>query len=105
MDAFKDFFPPGFWKTVAMSGTVVFFAMGVDLLFGARGMAFLGRMVNKKFHVDQIVVQALDTIKKNSDKEFDTERSLMGGWGRLLVSGVLIVGSAMMLILLVPKLH
>ena len=105
MDAFKDFFPPGFWKAVATSGTVVFFVMGVDLLLGARGMAFVGRVMNKKFEVDQIVVRALDAFKKSSDREFDTEHSLMNGRGRLVVSSILILGSAMMLILLVPRLH
>ena len=105
MDAFKDFFPPGFWKTVAMSGTVVFFVIGVDLLLGARGMALVGRVMNKKFEVDQIVVRALDAFKRGSDKEFDTEHSLMGNRGRLVVSSILIVGSAMMLVLLVPRLH
>ena len=88
-----------------MSGTVVFFVIGVDLLLGARGIGALSRTMNKKFHIDQIVVKALDTLKKNSDKEFDTERSLMSGLGRLVVSGVLIVGSAVMFILLVPRLH
>jgi hypothetical protein len=102
---FQDLFPPGFWKTVASTGTFVCFFLALDLLLGARVLNFLGRTMNKKFHVDQIVVRALNELKRKSDTEFDTENGLTRGWGRFALSGVLLVGGTMMLFLLVPRLH
>ena len=99
-----NFFPPGFWRAVAMVGTIVFFVFGVDLLFGARFVSFLSNAVNRKFHVDQVVVQALTDLKKTSDKEFDVDHSLMHGWGRFVMSGLLIFGAAVILMLLLPHL-
>ena len=100
----SDFFPPGFWKAVVASGMVVFFVLGVDLLFGARFVSFLSRYTNRKFHVDQMVVQALNELKKKSDKEFDVDRSLMSGWGRIVMGGLLVFGGAFMLMALLPRL-
>ena len=105
MDAFKDFFPPGFWKMMVTSGAVVFFLLGVDLLLGAKALRWLGQTMNKKFHVDQVVVKGLAMLKQTSDKEFDTERSLMDGWGRFFISGLLLCCGVMMLMLLVPRLN
>ena len=99
-----SFFPVGFWKTVAEIGMVVFFIFGVDLFLGARLVVFLSRICNRKFHVDQIVVQALAELKKTSDKEFDVEQSLLHGWGRIVMAGLLIFGGAIIMISLLPRL-
>ena len=100
-----NFFPPGFWRTVVMLGTTVFVVLGVDLLFGAKLVAFLSKFMNRKFQVDRLIVQALTELKQRSDKEFDVDHSLMHGWGRIVMSGVLIFGSALILTLLLPRLH
>ena len=100
-----NFFPPGFWKTVAMIGMVVFFILGVDMFLGARMVIFLSKIFNRKFSVDQIMVQALTELKKTSDKEFDVDRSLMSGWGRFVMSGLLVFGGAIILVLLLPSLR
>ena len=99
----ENFFPPGFWKTVAMSCTVVFFVLGVDFFLGAKLVSRLSRSMNKKFHVDQAVLRLLKWLKEGSDREFDIERSLMNGWGRLVVGGFLIMSGVLVLMLL-PKL-
>jgi hypothetical protein len=100
----ENFFPPGFWKTVATLGMIVFFAFGVDLLFGARFVSFISVTLNKKFHVDQAIVQALNDLKKKSDREFDVDRSIMHGWGRFVMGGLLIFGGAFVLLSLLPRL-
>ena len=99
-----NFFPPGFWKTVAMSGMVVFFVLGADLLLGARLVVFLGKTCNKKFSVDAFLIKALAELKKTSDKEFDCESSLLHGWGRFVLSGLLFFGGAVILMSLLPRL-
>ena len=99
-----DFFPPGFWKTVAMMGMIVFFVLGVDMLLGARLVIFLNRTVNKRFNVDGLLTQALAELKKTSDREFDIDRSIMKGWGRFVMSGLLLFGGAILLMSVLPNL-
>ena len=99
-----DFFPPGFWKVTAMVGMIVFFIVGLDLLLGARLVSFLGQTMNRKFHIDPTVVKALSDLKENSDKEFDTERTLLHSWGRFIASGVLFFCALLMMTVLIPRL-
>ncbi len=101
----SDFFPQGFWSTVATIGMVVFFVFGVDLLFGSKLISALSRVVNKKYQVDQVVVHALDELKKMSDREYDMERTLLHGWGRFVMSGLLLFGAAMILLNVLPRLQ
>ena len=100
-----DLFPPGFWPGVAMLGMIIFIVFGVDLLFGAKFMFFASRIVNKKIRIDDIVIHALQELKKTSDREFDMERSLLHGWGRFVVSGLLFFGAALILFSILPKIH
>ena len=99
-----NFFPPGFWKTVALLGMLLFFVLGVDLMLGARCIQSLNKFLNKKFHVDEAVVQALVEFKRKTDKEFDLDKSLMRGWGRFVMSGLLLFGGALILLALIPNL-
>ncbi len=99
-----DFFPLGFWKIVAMGGMVLLFAIGIDLLLGARVVVFLSQWTNRKFHVDQVVVRALADLKKNSDREYDMEHSLLHSWGRFIASGILLAGAVLMAVFLMPRL-
>ena len=99
-----NFFPDGFWPTVALIGTGIFFVFGVDLLFGAKFMRFLGTLVNKKYQVDQAIVNVLQELKKVSDREYDVEQSLMYGWGRFVLSGVLFFSAIMLVVHLLPRL-
>jgi len=99
-----DFFPHGFWSGMAMLWMVIFFLFGVDLLlFRARFVSGLGHFVNKRVHVDQIVIRLLESFKKASDHEVDVEHALLGGRGRLLAGGVLIV-AAFLVYKLLPAL-
>ena len=99
-----DFFPHGFWMSVAMFGMVSFFLFGVDLLvFKARMVVGLSRFVNKSIHVDQMVIRMLEGLKRASDREFDMEQSLLGGWGRS-VCGIVLIGTAFLLYNLLPSL-
>ena len=99
-----EFFPAGFWKTVAMIGMILFIVLGLDLLVGARLVTFLGRTLNRKFHYDEIIVKALSDLKRGSDREFDIDRSILSGWGRFVMSGVLFFGAAIILMNLMPRL-
>ena len=98
-------FPPGFWKSVAMLGMAVFFVLGVDMFMGARLVTFLNRVVNKKYNVDGVLMQALKELKKTSDQEFDLDHSLLHGWGRFVMSGLLLFGGAMILLSVLPNLR
>jgi hypothetical protein len=99
-----DFFPPGFWKGAVMILMCVFSVLGLDMLCGSRLMLFMGHTMNKKIHIDDLVVNALATFKKKSDREFDTEKSLLHCLGRLVVSGILFVSVYLMFSLLLPRL-
>ncbi len=99
-----DFFPPGFWRVAVLATMCVFSILGVDMLLGSRLMLFLGQTMNKKIHIDELVVNALATFKQKSDREFDTERSLLHGVGRFVVSGILFVSVYLMFSLLLPRL-
>jgi hypothetical protein len=99
-----NFFPPGFWKTVAELGMLIFFIFGVDLLLGARLVRFLNGSLNKRFQVDQQIINALQDLKKRSDKEFDVDNSLMHGWGRLVMIGLLLFGAALIFLSVLPNL-
>lgn len=99
-----DFFPAGFWPGMTIFGTAVCIVFGVDILFGSKFMRFMSRTANQKFHVDQIVVNALQKLKNASDHEFDTESPLTRGWGRFVVSGILLAGAGMMVLTLLPVL-
>ncbi len=99
-----DFFPPGFWRGAVLITMCVFSVLGVDMLLGSRLMLFMGHTMNKKIHIDDLVVNALAAFKKKSDREFDTERSLLHGFGRLVVSGILFVSVYLMFSLLLPRL-
>jgi hypothetical protein len=101
----SDFFPPGFWSGVATLGMVIFVVFGVDLLFGAKLMAKISKMVNKRIQVDRMVIAALEELKKTSDREFDLEHSILRGWGRFVMSGLLFFGAALLLINVVPQLR
>ncbi len=98
------FFPPGFWKAVVMVGMVLFFVLGLDLLLGSRLIIFLSQTFNRKFHVDQVVVQALSDLKKTSDKEFDVDPALIRGWGRFILGGLLFFCVILMWMVLMPRL-
>ena len=99
-----DFFPPGFWRVITIVGSAIVFSVGVDLLLGARLVSFLSQTMNRKFHVDPTVIKALSDLKENSDKEFDTERTLLHGWGRFVASGVLLFCAVLMVTALIPRL-
>ncbi len=100
-----DFFPPGFWKVTVMATMVVLSVLGVDLLLGSRLMMFLGHSMNKKIHIDQLVVNALSAFQKKSNREFDTEASLVKGLGRLAVSGIIFLCVYLMFSQLLPKVN
>src|SRR3989338_5987502 len=100
-----SFFPAGFWSTVALMGMVVFFVFGVDLLFGAKLMGSLSKIVNKKYQVDRTIENALIELKKVSDREFDLDSSLMRGWGRFVMSGLLFFGAVMIMGNILPKIR
>ena len=99
-----NIFPPGFWRGVVMIGMTLFFVLGVDLVLGARLVIFLSRTMNRKFLYDQFIVKALSDLKKGSDKEFDVEHSMMYGWGRIVMGGLLLFGGALILMSLLPRL-
>ena len=100
-----NYFPPGFWRTVATTGMVIFFVFGVDMFLGARMVMFLSKTVNRTFNVDRMLMQALTELKKTSDKEFDLDRSLMHGWGRIVMGGLLIFGGMILLLSVLPNLR
>jgi len=89
-----DYIPAGFWKTLAMMGMGVFFVLGVDMFLGARMVTFLSKTVNRKFNVDRMLVNALSELKRPATRNSDLDRSLMNGWGRFVMSGLLIFGGA-----------
>ena len=62
-----DFFPSGFWSGMAIFGTAVCVVFGVDILLGSRFIKYVSKTANHKFHVDQLVVNALEHLKKASD--------------------------------------
>ncbi len=97
-----NFFPDGFWSTTALLGMIVFCVFGVDLLFGAKLISLLSKSANRKFHVDQNILNALRELKNVSDREFDVEHSLIRGWGRFVLSGLLFFGAVMIFINLLP---
>jgi hypothetical protein len=99
-----EFFPQGFWFNATVVGMVVFLVFGVDLLFGARLVMGLSRVLNKSFHVDQVLIHALEGLKKTSDRAFDVESHLLQGWGRFVVGGLLIFGAGMLMMNLLPNL-
>ncbi len=99
-----DFFPPGFWKATVLCTMVVLSVLGLDMLLGSRLMIFMGQTMNKKVHIDDIVVKGLAALKNKSDKEFDTESSLLRGVGRIVVSGILFACVYLMFSLLLPRL-
>lgn len=98
------FFPPGFWKVAVWLTMALFTVLALDMLFGSRLMLFMGRTMNKKIHIDQVVVNALAAFKNRSDREFDTEKSLLHGSGRMVVSAILFISVFLMFSLLLPKL-
>jgi len=99
-----SFFPVGFWSTVALMGMILFFIFGVDLLFGAKLMRFLSKIVNKKYQVDRTIENALMELKRVSDREFDLDSSLMRGWGRFVMSGLLFFGAVMIMVNVLPRI-
>src|SRR3989338_641864 len=99
-----NFIPLGFWAAVVMLGMVIFLVFGLVFLFGAKLFALVGRTVNKKFQVDRMIMHALDELKKTSDREFDVESSILRGWGRFVMSGLLIFGAVMLLMSVLPSL-
>lgn len=99
-----EFFPPGFWKTVAMLGMILFFILGADLLAGARLTSFLSRTLNRRYQVDQAIAKVLANLQKSSDREYDVDRSMLAGWGRFVISGLLFFGAAMLLLNVMPRL-
>ena len=100
----ENFFPHGFWPSVVMMGMALFLVFGLDLIFfKARMVSGLSQYMNKSFHVDQMVIRMLESLKRASDREFDTEPSLLRGWGRS-VCGVALIGAAFLLFNLLPSL-
>jgi hypothetical protein len=100
-----SFFPQGFWASLAAIGMVVFLVFGVDLLFGARLMSSVSRTLNRQFHVDEILMRALQELKRTSDREFDVETSILRGWGRFVMSGLLLFGAVLLLMNVIPALR
>ncbi len=99
-----NFFPPGFWSTVATIGMIVFFVLGLDLFFGAKLMTFLSAKLNKSFQVDKIIMRALEDLKSTSDKHFDVDKSIIQGWGRFVMGGMLLFGAALIFLQILPNL-
>ena len=100
-----DFIPSGFWAAIAMIGMIIFLVFGLDLLiFRARVIALVGRIVNKRFQVDQMIMNALGELKKTSDREFNVEHSIMTGWGRFVMSGLLLFGAALLMMFVLPAI-
>ena len=99
-----DIFPPGFWKVTVMASMAVFSIVGMDLLFGSRMVTWMSRTMNKKVHIDQLVVNALASLKKSSDLEFNMESTLLRGAGRIVASGILFLCVYLMFAFLLPKL-
>jgi hypothetical protein len=99
-----NFFPPGFWSTTATIGMVVFFILGLDLFFGAKLMSFLSAKLNKSFQVDKIIMHALEDLKSTSDKHFDVDKSIIQGWGRFVMGGMLLFGAGSILLQILPNL-
>ena len=95
--------PSGFWSTMAFIGMLICLVFSIDLLLGAKLMRFLGLVVNRKYHVDQNISHALQELEKASDREYDLDATLLSGWGRVVMSGLLFVGAIMLLINVIPK--
>ena len=99
-----DIFPPGFWKVTVIAAMAVFSIVAMDLLFGSRLIGWLSQTMNKKIHIDQIVVNALASLKKSSDQEFNMEGALLRGTGRFVASAILFLCVYLMLAFLLPRL-
>ena len=94
----------GFWKTMATSGMVIFFIFGLDLIFGGRLITFLNKFFNQRYDVDKDIVKTLKKFQEGTNKEFNTDRALMQGWGRFVMAGLLVFGGIFVLISVLPYL-
>lgn len=94
----------GFWKAVATSGMVIFFIFGLDLMLGGRLITALNKFLNRKYEVDKALVNVLKKVREGTDREFNTDRSLMNGWGRFVMAGLLVFGGLFILISILPQL-
>ncbi len=93
--------PQGFWLTVATVMMVIFIIFGIDLvLFKARIVSKVGRMLNKGFNVDKTLVRMLENLKSTSDHQYDVEPTLLNGPGRVVLGCALIVGALILFNLL-----
>ena len=94
-----------FIRNMAISGMAIFFIFGVDLALGGRFIGFLNKFLNRRYDVDGAIANTLNKLKQGIDKEINTDSSLSTGWGRFVLSGLLIFGGLFMMLSVLPQIR
>ena len=102
---FRWLFPPEFWRTTIQVLMVALLVFGADLMAGSKLMHWLSRTMNKRFHIDHLVINLLAKIKQGSDFEFNMESALLKGLGRFACGAILFACVFLMYTQLLPRLR
>ena len=94
----------GFIRNMAISGMAIFFIFGADLALGGRLIGFLNKFLSRRYDVDGAIANTLKKLKRGIDKEINTDIPLTTGWGRFVLSGLLIFGGLFMMLSVLPQI-
>ena len=88
-------------RSIALGGVVFFCLVGLDLLMGGHMMKMLGKIFNKRFDLDSIVVSGLSSLLKGTEtKMMNVDEAVQRARVRTFL-GVLILTPAVLLVALV----
>ena len=91
-------------RSIALGGVVLFCLVGIDLLIGGRMMNLLGKVFNKRFDVDSLVLTGLASFHKGSEKKMmNVDEAMQQSRARMFMGVMLLIPAVLLVVLVLTR--
>ena len=91
-------------RNVAFGGIIFFCLVGLDLILGGRTMAMLGKVFNKRFDLDSLVINGLSGFRQGTEKKMmNIDEAMLKARARVFIGALLLIPAVLLVILVVAR--
>jgi len=90
----------GIFKNISIFGAIVSFLVGLDLLFGARVICALRKILDKMFNIDQSIIRILAGVRKGLDRGLYIDDAIIKTKIRVILGAILLLLSILIILLI-----
>lgn len=91
------------FRSISIFGAILSFLVGLDLLFGARVICALRKVLDKMVNIDQTIIKILSGARERLDRGLYIDDAIIKTKARVILGAILLLLS-MLIILLIAKM-